>query len=189
MSDPFIGEIRPFGFDFAPRNWARCDGSLLPISSNTALFSLLGTIYGGDGRTTFALPDLRSRTALHYGNGPGISSYRIGQRGGVETVTLTALQMPAHNHAQPDTAPGTGKMRAVASPASASDPTGNTLGLAAAYNSDAPTVDMAVDSVVVDPIAHGNTDNTGGSQAHDNMPPNLVVNYCICLQGMFPPRS
>ena len=98
MSEPFIGEIRIFGFNFAPRGWALCDGQLLPISQNSALFSLLGTIYGGDGRTTFALPDLRGRAALHEGTGPGLSPRQLGQRSGSETNTLTVNQLPPHTH-------------------------------------------------------------------------------------------
>jgi len=97
-AEPFIGEISMFGGNFAPRNWAFCDGQLLAISQNTALFSLLGTIYGGDGRTTFALPDLRGRVPIHSGNGPGLSNYRVGQKGGTETVTLNVTQIPSHNH-------------------------------------------------------------------------------------------
>ncbi len=100
MSDPFIGQIQTFGFNFAPRGWARCDGQLLPISSNSALFSLLGTTYGGDGRTTFGLPDLRGRAALHQGQGPGLSNRNLGQRAGAENTTLTVNQMPSHNHVQ-----------------------------------------------------------------------------------------
>src|SRR3954454_5741331 len=99
MSDPFIGELRLFGFNFAPRNWATCDGQLMSISQNTALFSLLGTQYGGNGQTTFALPDLRGRVPKHAGQGPGLSTYTIGQVGGTETQTLSASQMPAHTHA------------------------------------------------------------------------------------------
>ena len=98
MSEPFIGQIQPFAFNFAPRNWALCDGQLLPISQNTALFSLIGTTYGGDGRTTFGLPDLRGRVPIHQGHGPGLSSYVIGQTGGSATNTLTQAQMPSHTH-------------------------------------------------------------------------------------------
>ncbi|MDQ6777385.1 MAG: tail fiber protein, partial [Actinomycetota bacterium] len=98
MSEPFLGEVRTFGFNFAPRGWAFCNGQLLPISQNTALFSLLGTQYGGDGIQTFALPDLRGRVGIHQGSGPGLSPYAIGQTGGTETVTLTSNEMPAHNH-------------------------------------------------------------------------------------------
>lgn len=189
MSDPFIGEIRPVGFNFAPRGWAMCNGQLISISQNTALFSLLGTIYGGDGRTTFALPDLRGRTSVHQGRGPGLGTYRIGARGGAQTATLTSNQMAAHNHSQADVTPAGVRMRAAGSPANTADPTGNTLGLAAAYSSDAPAVDMAADSVVIDPIPHPDTLATGGSQAHNNMPPYLVVNFCIALVGVYPSRS
>ena len=98
MAEPFLGEIRLMGFNFAPRGWAFCNGQLLPISQNSALFSLFGTIYGGDGRTTFALPELRGRVAIHHGHGPGLREYRIGQKGGAETMTLTTPNMPLHNH-------------------------------------------------------------------------------------------
>ena len=102
MAEAFVGEIRAFGFNFAPRSWAFCDGQLLPISQNQALFSLIGTFYGGDGRTTFQLPDLRGRAPIKYGNGPGLSSYQLGHRGGLEQVTLTQNQMPTHNHVATD---------------------------------------------------------------------------------------
>jgi microcystin-dependent protein len=123
MSEPFVGEIRMFGFGFAPQGWALCDGQLLPINQNTALFSLLGTTYGGDGRTTFALPDLRSRVPVGQGQGPGLSSYAEGQASGAETVTLAASQMPGHTH----------QVKASSSAAGSGQPEGRTLGRSASH--------------------------------------------------------
>ena len=161
MLEPMIGQINMFGFNFAPRSWALCDGQLLPISSNTALFSLLGTIYGGDGRTTFGLPDLRGRTAIHAGSGPGLTPRTLGQRSGAEQVTLEESQIPSHAHAAPfSDGPG---------------------GIGGAYERLTPA-GGATDQQVL-------TGATGGGQAHDNMPPFLAVNHCIALQGLFPSRN
>ena len=175
MSDPFLAEIIMFGGNFNPRGWAFCDGQLLPISQNTALFSLLGTTYGGDGRTTFALPDMRGRVPIHPGSGPGLSTYRLGEKGGVEDVTLNTTQIPAHSH--------TGHMRANSGGNDSEDPTGGSLAEAAAniYNTTAPDVNMIGGSV--------QTDNTGGSQSHTNIQPFLCVNFIIALTGVFPSRS
>lgn len=171
MSEPFLGEIRLVGWNFAARGWAFCDGQLLPIASNTALFSLLGTTFGGDGRTTFSLPDLRGRTATHPGRGPGLSTYQWGQRGGVEQVTLTTSQMPSHTHT----------LRAHSEDAEETDPTGRRLGGAGAaiYADESADVSMSSDSVT----------NTGGSQPHTNLPPYLGIYHIIALQGLFPSRS
>ena len=179
MSEPFIGQIQAFGFNFAPRGWASCDGQLLSIAQNTALFSLLGTFYGGDGRTTFGLPDLRGRVSLHHGGGAGLSNRPIGQRSGVENVVLSTSNLPSHNHTQDDST-----LRAAGNAADTNDPTGNSLALAAVYNASAPTVDMAAGS-----ITNPATGNTGNSGAHENMPPFLVINYCIALVGLFPSRN
>ncbi len=171
MSDPFIGQIQAFGFNFAPRNWAKCDGQLLPISQNQALFSLLGTIYGGDGRTTLALPDLRGRAPIHQGNGPGLSSRTIGQKGGAETHTLTAAQMPNHFHGvQVTSEVGDQTSPTNAKPATANDGESN-------YSASNENT-----------VANSTT-NTGGNQSHNNMPPYLVINFCIALQGVYPSRS
>jgi len=172
--DPFIGQIIMFAGNFAPRNWALCNGQLLSIASNTALFSILGTTYGGDGRTTFGLPDLRGRYAMHPGNGPGLSPRQLGQRGGAETSTLTAANLAAHNH------PAT--LHASANAADSSNPTGNRPGLAEAYSQQAASVDLASDSATT-----GN--NSGSSTSFSNMPPYNNVNFIIALVGTFPSRS
>ena len=179
-SEPFLAEIIMFGSNFAPRNWALCDGQLLPINSNQALFSLLGTTYGGDGRTTFALPDLRGRTAIHPGQGPGLSSYRLGQKGGAERVTLTVNQMPSHTHAATATA------HASSTRGNDSDPTGNIMAVKSRtniYSNVAPDVTMKAASVTV------SNANTGGSQAHENRMPYLAINHIIALVGTFPSRN
>lgn len=157
-----------FGFNFAPRSWAFCDGQLLPISQNTALFSLLGTTYGGDGRTTFALPDLRGRVPLHEGTGPGLSSYLLGQKGGLENVTLTTAQIPAHTH----------------SPQCSSDDPNS--------GSPANGFPAAVGTPIYSTTQNasmGATGSAGGSQSHENRPPYLALNFCIALQGIFPSRN
>ncbi len=178
MSEPFLGEIKMFAGNFAPRGWALCDGQLLAISQNDALFALLGTIYGGDGRTTFALPDLRGRAPMHYGTGPGLTPRSLGRRGGVEAVTLTDAQMPTHVH-------NVANLRASGNPADTSDPAGNSLGLADVYSLVTPDVALNADSVSADP----NTGATGGDQSHSNMPPFLAVNFIIALVGVFPSRA
>ncbi|WIT13912.1 tail fiber protein [Paucibacter sediminis] len=172
MSDPFVAEIRMFGFNFAPKGWAACNGQLLPISQNTALFSLLGTYYGGDGKVTFGLPNLQDSFALGVGQGPGLSLYDIGERGGSGTVSLLSSEMPAHSHAlmagasaQTDSPAGA----ALAPPAAA----------ALAYRIPGNQVAMAGDS----------NGAAGGSQPHENRSPYLAVNFCIAMQGIYPPRS
>jgi microcystin-dependent protein len=176
MSEPFLGEVKLVGWNFAARGWAFCDGQLLPISQNTALFSLLGTMYGGDGRTTFALPDLRGRAAIHKGRGPGLSDYRQGARGGVERVTLTQTEIPSHNH--------NARLQAENRPGTSDDPTNNMPAqLAGAYRSQARADDVPMNPAAV------LSDNVGGSQSHENMQPFLVMNYIIALVGIFPSRS
>lgn len=172
MSEPFIAEIRIFAGNFAPRSWAFCDGQLLPVSQNTALFSLIGTTYGGDGRSTTALPNLQGRAPMHPGRGPGLTSRRLGQKGGVETVTLTEAQMPNHNHT----------LRAQSNDGNSGIAVGNTLartdgGLS--YHTPANLVPMASQALP----------NTGGSQAHNNLQPFLAINFIIALQGLYPSRS
>ncbi len=176
MSEPFISEIRIFAGNFAPRSWAFCDGQLLPISQNTALFSLIGTTYGGDGRTTTALPNLQGRAPMHPGRGPGLTSRRLGQKVGVDTVTLSEAQIPSHSHTA----------RAATTPAAIGPPTNTSSmarsgGGATAYHNDTSTnlVDLASSTLAT----------TGGSQAHDNVQPYLTLNFIIALQGLYPSRS
>ena len=172
MSEPFVGEIRMFGFGFAPQGWALCNGQLLPISQNTALFSLLGTTYGGDGRTTFALPDMQSRVPVCQGQGPGLSSYAEGQAGGAETVALVAAQMPGHAH----------PVKASSSAADSDQPQGRALARSASHiytaKPDTSTI-MNADML----------GDAGGSQPHGNIQPYLAVNFCIALTGIFPARN
>lgn len=166
--EPFIAEIRMVAFGFPPRGWAFCDGQLIAISQNSALFSILGTTYGGDGRTTFGLPDLRGRTPIQQGSGPGLSTYRLGQKGGSENVTLTANQTPSHTHGmQGNNADATGGDPAGNLPAAVSKPAYANAGAMAAMNAAAVT-------------------NSGGSQHHTNTQPTLAVYFCIALVGIFP---
>lgn len=167
MSTPYIGQIMMFSFDFPPRTWAQCNGQLLPINQNQALFSILGTTYGGNGQTTFGLPNLQGRTPLHWGQGPGLSPRALGEVGGTETVTLAATQIAAHTHAVTanNTAPTLGT------------PAGNSWA-AGSYSSSGNT-----------PMNGADIGNAGGSQPHENRSPFLVVNFCIALQGIFPSRT
>ncbi len=174
MAEPFLGQVILVGFNFAPRGWALCDGQLLPISQNAALFSLLGTTYGGDGRTTFALPDLRGRAPIHQGQGSGLSARTIGSRLGVEEVTLTTNEMPAHTHSL-NAFDGLANQQSPVRTVPATEPTGQT----ATYSTQPA-------NSVMSPEAIG---TTGGSQAHSNMQPSLTMNYCIALEGVFPPRN
>lgn len=172
MSEPFIAEIRIFAGNFAPRSWAFCDGQLLPIAQNTALFSLIGTTYGGDGRTTTALPNLQGRAPMHPGRGPGLTDRRLGQSLGVETVTLTEAQLPNHLHS----------LMGSISNVNQATPGNNTFGQRVrAYNSNA-TSNLAA-------MAPQALPTVGGGQAHNNMQPFLVLNFIIALQGLYPSRS
>lgn len=172
MSDPFVAEIRMFGFNFAPSGWAMCNGALIPISQNTALFSLLGTTYGGDGRTTFSLPNLQSTFAIGPGQGPGLSQRELGETGGSANVTLLESEIPSHTH----------PLRATLS-ATTGNPTGATLAPtangASAYRIPGATAAMAPSALL----------SAGGSQPHENRQPYLGLNFCIALQGVFPPRT
>ena len=170
MSEPFVGEVRMFAGNFAPRGWAFCDGQLLAVSQNDALFSLLGTIYGGDGRTTFGLPDLRGRIPIHAGSGPGLSPRRLGAKGGAENVTLTVNQMPSHTHT----------MRASQDPSTTPNPAGSVLGESAVDRiyEPSPDANMATSSIT----------NVGGSRSHSNLQPFLCINYIIALFGIYPSR-
>ena len=172
MSEPFVGEIRMFAGNFAPRGWAFCDGQLLAVSQNDALFSLLGTIYGGDGRTTFGLPDMRGRIPIHAGQGPGLSSRRLGAKSGAENVTLTTNQMPSHSH----------DFNVTTKPASSDSPAGHMLAdmtPAALYTDKAPARVVATSAIA----------NTGGAQHHSNLQPFLCVNFIIALFGIYPSRQ
>ncbi len=173
MADPFVAEIRIFPFNFAPKGWAWCNGQLLPLSQNTALFSLLGTTYGGNGKSNFALPDLQGRAPMHPGQGPGLSLHDLGETGGSETVTLLESEMPAHSHA----------FRGVAEAGEENDPAGATLGVTignSLYNNQSvPLAQMAPQALAP----------AGGDQPHNNMQPYLTCYFCIALQGVFPPRG
>jgi microcystin-dependent protein len=176
MADPFVAEIRLFPFNFAPKGWAFCNGQLLPISQNTALFSLLGTTYGGDGRSTFGLPNLQGSAAMHQGQGPGLSQRFLGETGGQQTVTLTLTQMPAHTHTANGKAAG-----GTANPSSMVWGTSNAGKVAANFYAPAAPAPVNMNA--------GALANTGGSQPHNNMMPYLTLNFCIAMQGVFPPRS
>jgi microcystin-dependent protein len=172
MADPFVSEIRIFPFNFPPTGWAFCDGQLMPISQNTALFSLLGTYYGGDGKSTFALPDLGARVPVNQGQGSGLSDYYLGQAGGDETVTLQQAEMPAHNHA----------LNVVTDTATERQPqnqlfaTGDGVNI---YDTQTPTAQLAATAV----------GTSGNNQPHNNLQPYLVLNFCLAMQGVFPPRG
>lgn len=171
MSEPYVGEIRMFAGNFAPRGWAFCDGQLLAVSQNDALFSLLGTIYGGDGRTTFGLPDMRGRIPIHAGTGPGLSPRRLGARGGEESVTLTVNQLPSHTH---------GPLQASSQTATNALPQGQVTAQSdtALYVDDTPPAAFNTAAV----------SNVGGSRSHTNLMPYLCINYIIALVGIYPSR-
>ena len=169
MADQFVAEVRLFAGNFAPRGWAFCNGQLLPISQNTALFSLLGTTYGGNGQTNFALPDFRDRVPMHFGQGPGLSSYVPGESGGSAQVTISAAQMPAHAHSIGTT--------------SASGTTGNVSGAVSLGASAKPAYGAAQN------LAPLGSEAAGGGQPHNNLQPYLGLNFIIALQGVYPPRD
>jgi microcystin-dependent protein len=173
VADPFVAEIRIFPFNFAPTGWAFCDGQLLPISQNTALFSLLGTTYGGDGKSTFALPDLMDRVPMHPGQGQGLSLHDLGEESGVEFVTLIQSEIPGHSHALQAnvlsadlTAPSPARVMARSNGGEA-------------YHAPTDLVQMHPQALAV----------AGGNQPHNNLMPYLTLNFCIALQGVFPPRG
>jgi len=189
-SDPFVGEIMFFGGNFAPRGWAFCDGQLLTVSpQNDVLFSLLGTNYGGDGRTTFGVPDMRGRFPVHQGTGPGLSTHQLGQKAGAETVTLTTNQIPDHSHSLgPLANPQLKAANALGDSTSAS---GNALGLSLArlYSTQTPNSAMHADSISATISGDGIVANAGGNQPHENRPPFLAINCNISLTGIIPSRS
>ncbi len=166
MMEPFIGSVVLFAGNFAPRGWAFCNGQLLPISQNQALFSILGTTYGGDGRTTFALPDLRGRAPIHWGQGPGLSNFVLGQQSGAETVTLTTAQLPAHTHG-----------------------TSFELPLAEAPTTPTPTVPIAYDRHTMPTASVIQSQATGGGQPVSIASPGLSLSFIIALEGVFPSRG
>lgn len=179
MSEPFIGEIIMFGGNFAPRGWALCNGQLLSIAQNTALFSILGTTYGGDGQTTFALPNLQGRVAIHPGQGPGLSPYVLGQIGGTENVTLTTNQMPLHTH--------TATVNAAEAPQTVTD---NPKGGVPAGSTGGPQVyGAAPDGATTMNAGMVTNAPAGGSQPFSIIQPYLCVNFIIALQGIFPSRN
>ena len=171
MSEPFVGEIRMFAGNFAPRGWAFCDGQLLAVSQNDALFSLLGTIYGGDGRTTFGLPDMRGRIPIHAGSGPGLSPRRLGAKAGAENVTLTVNQLPSHTH----------PMQATANFASEAAPGGNVL-------AQSTVVNMYMEADPTTALSSSSLTAVGGSRSHTNLMPFLCINFIIALVGIYPSR-
>ena len=173
--DPFVAEIRIFPFNFAPKGWAFCDGQILPLSQNTALFSLLGTTYGGDGKSNFALPDMQGNAPMHPGQGPGLSLHDLGETGGSDTVTLLESEIPSHSHSLMSSTVNSSKP----------SPAGNALARvtgATPYVAGTPAPPLAqFSSNALAPA--------GGDQPHNNMQPYLTLNFCIALQGVYPPRT
>lgn len=174
MTSPFLAEIRIFPFGFAPLGWAMCDGQILPISQNTALFSLLGTNYGGDGKSNFALPNLQGNSAMHWGQSPGGSQYDIGETGGEQIVTLIDPEMPVHTHA----------LQASPLPADLDNPSPQN-----ALARSSPDIYKQPGGASTAFLAMNTVGVVGGSQPHNNMMPYLTLNFCIALQGVYPPRS
>lgn len=173
MADPFVAEIRIFPFNFAPKGWAWCDGQLMPLSQNTALFSLLGTTYGGNGKSNFALPDLQGRAPMHPGQGPGLSLHDLGETGGSETVTLLESEIPAHSHA----------VMASRAEGATREPVGQLtaagIGGVVAYAAPGALTQLSPNTIAP----------AGGDQPHNNLQPYLTFYFCIALQGVFPPRG
>jgi microcystin-dependent protein len=174
MADPFVAEIRIFPFNFAPRGWAWCDGQLLPLSQNTALFSLLGTTYGGNGKSNFALPDLQGRAPMHPGQGPGLSLHDLGETGGSETVSLLESEIPAHAHV----------LRGDRNVSETPDPAGNSVGRGSSINAYQTVTNQNLVSMSGQALAPA-----GGDAPHNNLQPYLTFYFCIALQGVFPPRG
>ena len=173
MADPFVAEIRIFPFNFAPKGWAHCDGQLLPLSQNTALFSLLGTTYGGNGKSNFALPDLQGSAPMHPGQGPGLSLHDLGEIGGSETVTLLESEIPAHSHTARAIAPATANQ----------DDASPSVMLATVTGASVFAPSANLQSLAAEALAPA-----GGDQPHNNMQPSLTLYFNIALQGVFPPR-
>lgn len=175
MADPFVAEIRIFPFNFPPKGWAFCDGQLLPLSQNTALFSLLGTTYGGDGKSNFALPNLQGNAPMHPGQGPGLSLHDLGETGGADTVTLLQSELPSHSHT----------MRANSGDGISPSPANNVASGPGA-DRDLFWYKVGAPNATMNPLASG---SAGGGQPHNNLMPYLTFNFCIALQGVFPPRT
>ena len=176
MASPFVAEIRMFGGNFAPRGNAFCNGQILPIAQNTALFSLIGTIYGGNGTTNFALPNLQSRAPMHFGQGPGLSPRSLGEQAGVENVTLLTTQIPAHNH----------QASGLAAAGNQGSPLNATWATITVGRNPTPLYAPAPANTTMNPTA---LTQTGGNQPHENMPPFLTISFIIATQGIFPPRN
>jgi len=173
--DPFVAEIRIFPFNFAPKGWAFCDGQLLPLSQNTALFSLLGTTYGGDGKSNFALPDMQANTPMHPGQGPGLSLHDLGETGGSETVSLLESEIPSHSHGLMGSAVASSKP----------NPAGNALCRVAS----GATPYLGPSGAPLSSFSPNALTPAGGDQPHNNLQPYLTLSFCIALQGVFPPRT
>jgi microcystin-dependent protein len=189
MEQPFVGQIQIYAFSFPPRNWAFCQGQLLPISQNTALFSLLGTTFGGNGQTTFALPNLESRVPIGVGQGPGLSQYDTGEETGAERVTLLATEMPTHTHPI-DLSSYTGTLQGSNSPGNQRDAQGHVPAVesvTAIYSNATPVATMAATALQLSGAV--GVASTGGGGPHENRQPFLVLNYCIALAGVFPARN
>ena len=174
MADPFVAEIRIFPFNFAPKGWAFCDGQILPLSQNTALFSLLGTTYGGDGKSNFALPNMQGNAPMHPGQGPGLSLHDLGETGGSETVTLLESEIPSHSHA----------LMATTQTGNQAPPAGNSIARTTGFQPYLPPAGAPLAS-----LSSSALPPAGGDQPHNNMQPYLTLNFCIALQGVFPPRT
>jgi len=170
--DPFVAEIRIFPFNFAPKGWAFCDGQLLPLSQNTALFSLLGTTYGGDGKSNFALPNLQGNAPMHPGQGPGLSLHDLGETGGSDTVSLLESEIPSHSH----------QMSVSSQLATANDVLGQLFAMGDGIN-------LYGAATALTQMADQGLAPAGGDQPHNNMQPYLTLNFCIALQGVYPPRT
>jgi len=172
VADPFVAEIRIFPFNFAPKGWAFCDGQILPLSQNTALFSLLGTTYGGDGRSTFQLPDMQGNAPMHPGQGPGLSLHDLGEMGGTQTVTLLTSEIPMHSHA----------LNASVSDGTDTKPANELFAQGVGvqiWGTNAPNANLAGNAIAP----------AGGNLPHNNMQPYLTLNFCIAMQGVYPPRT
>jgi len=172
--DPFVAEIRIFPFNFAPKGWAWCDGQLLPLSQNTALFSLLGTTYGGNGKSNFALPDLQGRAPMHPGQGPGLSLHDLGETGGSDTVSLLESEIPSHSHT----------LRADSNVAETPNAAGKSFARGSSINAYQTNTNQSLVSMSDSTLAPA-----GGDQPHNNMQPYLTFYFCIALQGVYPPRA